>query len=102
LVVLSYPEGGAMDPITYPLRAFAREQKVSPTYLYRLIEEGKLKAVLINKRRHIFPQSYRKLVEQLSADQGDIKLPSSNPKAKARAAVATPAAPARRRRRRSS
>jgi hypothetical protein len=76
-----------MDPITYPLRAFAREQKVSPTYLYALIDQGKLKTVLINKRRHIFPQSYRKVVEELAANQGDIKLPSSNPRAKAKVAA---------------
>jgi hypothetical protein len=87
-----------MDPITYPLRAFAREQKVSPTYLYALIDEGKLKTVLINKRRHVFPQSYRKVVEELAANQGNVRLPSSNPRAKK--AAAAPAASARKARRR--
>ena len=77
-----------MDPITYPLRAFAREQKVSPTRLYELVDKGELDTVLIGSRRHIVVASYHTMVERRRVEQAGAKLPSSNPKAKARQAAA--------------
>jgi hypothetical protein len=87
-----------MEPITYPLKAFAREQKISPDALYRLINTGQLKSVMIGARRHIFPASYRQIIERLQAEQGSLKLP--NPKLKMKAAA--PAAPARKGKRRAA
>jgi hypothetical protein len=90
-LILAYPEGGLMYPITYPLRPFAREQKISPTYIYDLIAQGKIRSVLIKKRRHIFPEDWRRLAEEQAAAQAGAKLPSPNPKV-ARAAPPAPAA----------
>jgi hypothetical protein len=80
-----------MDPITYPIRAFARDQKVSPTRLYELADNGEIDTVLIGDRRHIVVASYHRMIERRRAEQGGAKLPSSNPKVKAREAAAAPA-----------
>lgn len=79
-----------MDPITYPVRAFARAQKISPTRLYELIDKGEIESVLIGNRRHIVVASYRSMIERRCAEQDGTKLPSSNPKVKAREAAASP------------
>ena len=79
-----------MDPITYPLRSFARDQKVSPQRLYDLIDNGEIESVLIGNRRHIVVASYYRMIERRRAEQEGAKLPSSNPKAKAHQKPAVP------------
>lgn len=75
-------------PITQPLRQFCREQKISPTLAYRWADEGEIETVLIGARRHIVVDSYRRMIERRRAEQGNAKLPSSNPK---EGAAGTPA-----------
>ena len=74
-----------MDPITYPIRSFARDQKVSPQRLYDLIDDGETESVLIGNRRHIVVASYHRMIQRRRAEQLGAKLSSSNPKAKPRA-----------------
>lgn len=73
-----------MEPITQPIRAFARDQKLSPTLLYHWADQGEIETVLIGARRHVVVESYKRMVERRRAEQAGAKLPSSNPKAKAR------------------
>ena len=72
--------------IAPPLRAFARQEKISPTRLYELIEAGEIESYLEGGRRRIIVASYLRYVQRQAAAQGGgkIKLPSSNPKSKAR------------------
>jgi hypothetical protein len=82
------PEDGKVNPITQPLRAFAREQKISPTQVYRWADEGEIETVLIGARRHIVVESYKRMIKRWRVEQGNAKLPSSNPK---EGAAGTPA-----------
>jgi predicted site-specific integrase-resolvase len=75
-------------PITQPLRAFCREQKISPTQAYRWADEGEIETVLIGARRHIVVESYTRMIKRRRAEQAGAKLPSSNPK---EGAAGTPA-----------
>ena len=77
-------------PITRPLRAFCREHGISPTLVYRWDDEGEVETLLVGNRRHIVVESYRRMIERRRAEQAGMKLPSSNPKAKARQAPAAP------------
>src|SRR3954471_15799560 len=72
--------------IAPPLRAFARQEKISPTRLYELIEAGEIESYLEGGRRRVIVESYVHYVQRQAAAQGGgkVKLPSSNPKAKAR------------------
>jgi hypothetical protein len=77
-----------MDKLEYsdtePLRAFARKRGISPTKVYEWIDSGELETFLEGHRRHIVVSSYDRLVRKRVAEQGSLKLPSSNPKIKAR------------------
>jgi hypothetical protein len=76
---------------TQPLREFAKQRGISPTKVYAWIDSGEIESFLIGHRRHVIVASYERLVRRLMK-QGPIKLPSSNPKTKAReAAVSSPA-----------
>jgi hypothetical protein len=72
---------------TEPVRLFARKRGISPTKVYRWIEQGELESFLDGNRRHVVVSSYDRLVRRKVAEQDGgkgLKLPSSNPKAKAR------------------
>lgn len=86
MTALSYPEAAVEHPIAPPLRAFARQEKISPTRPHELIEAGEIENYLEGGRRRIIVASYIRYVERQAAAQGGgkVKLPSSNPKAKAR------------------
>lgn len=75
---------------TEPVREFARKRGISPTKVYDWIEQGLIESFLEGKRRHIVVSSYDRLVRQRVAEQkgGARKLPSSNPKVRARQAAA--------------
>ena len=79
---------------TEPVREFARKRKISPTKVYRWIDEGLLESFVDGNRRHVVLSSYDRLVRDRVAQQEGgrgLKLPSSNPKTKARGtALATP------------
>jgi len=87
-------------PFSLPIRELARREKISPTKLYRLADEGEIDTVADGKRRRVFVASWEQYLLRLKAEQGDgkFRLPSSNPKVKARQ-VAAAAAPSRGRRR---
>ncbi len=82
---------------TEPVREFARRRGISPTKVYGWIDSGELESFLIGHRRHIVVASYDRLVRRL-VEKAPVKLASSNPKTRAKASVAAPAAPARKRR----
>jgi|SRR5947207_731124 len=98
--VLTCPcDGIRMDyATTEPVREFARRRKISPTQVYRWIDNGDLESFLIGHRRHIVVASYDRLVRRLM-ERGPVKLPSSNPKAKARQDAAASPRPTERRQR---
>jgi hypothetical protein len=73
---------------TEPVREFARKRGISPTKVYRWIESGELESFIEGHRRHIVVSSYDRLVRRRVAEQGSVKLPTSNPKARARQAAA--------------
>jgi hypothetical protein len=73
---------------TEPLREFARKRGISPTKVYGWIASGELESFLEGKRRHVVVASYDRLVRRRVAEQGSVKLPSSNPKVRARQAAA--------------
>lgn len=99
-----------VEPYTQPLRQFARDQNISPTLVYRWIDSGDIDTVLIGTRRHVVLPSYRRMIDRLRAEQGRLKLSSSNPKVKAKRTAAasstdrhiSAAPPKKRRRGRSS
>jgi hypothetical protein len=74
---------------TEPVREFARKRGFSPTKVYRWIASGEIESFIEGHRRHIVVSSYDRLVRRRVAEQGSVKLASSNPKARAR----LPAAP---------
>jgi hypothetical protein len=75
---------GKMDYAdTEPVRDFARRRGISPGRVYQWIDKGELESFLIGHRRHIVVASYDRLVRRL-LEQGLVKLPSSNPRAKCR------------------
>ena len=83
---------------TEPVREFARRRGISPTKVYRWIASGELESFIEGHRRHIVVSSYDRLVRRRVAEQGSVKLLSSNPKVRARQAAggssfANPAAP---------
>ena len=69
---------------TEPVRQFARKRGISPTTVYGWIASGELETFLEGHRRHVVLSSYDRLVRRRVAEQGSVKLPSSNPKVKAR------------------
>jgi hypothetical protein len=73
---------------TEPVREFARKRGISPTKVYRWIDSGELESFVEGHRRHIVLSSYDRLVRRRVAEQGSVKLPSSNPKVRARQAAA--------------
>jgi hypothetical protein len=77
---------------TEPLREFARRRGISPTRVYAWIDAGEIESYLDGKRRYIVVGSYDRLVQRL-IKQGGGKLPSSNPKVRAREAAAAAPAP---------
>lgn len=66
------------------LREFARKRGISPTTIYDMIASGELETFLVGNRRHVVLASYDRIVRKRVAEQARVKLPSSNPKAKAR------------------
>jgi hypothetical protein len=54
---------------TEPLRDFARKRGISPTKVYKWIEEGLLLSFLEGDRRHVVVSSYGRLVRQRIAEQ---------------------------------
>jgi hypothetical protein len=90
--VRNYSNGPAtMEPYTQPIRKFARDQNISPTRVYQWIDKGEIESVVIGNRRHVIVPSYRKMVDRMRAEQGPVKLPSSNPKARQAPAAPSPA-----------
>jgi len=73
---------------TEPVREFARRRGISPTKVYRWIASGELESFIEGHRRHIVVSSYDRLVRRRVAEQGSVKLLSSNPKVGARQAAA--------------
>jgi hypothetical protein len=73
---------------TEPLRQFSRKRGISPTKVYRWINSGEIESFVDGYRRHIVVSSYDRLVRRRVAEQGSAKLPSSNPKVRARQAPA--------------
>src|SRR6266436_5855297 len=76
---------------TEPVRLFARKRGISPTKVYRWIEQGELESFVDGNRRHVVVASYDRMVRRKVAEQEGgkaVKLPSSNPKAKARQEIA--------------
>ena len=72
---------------TEPVREFARKRGISPTKVYRWIASRELESFLEGKRRHVVVSSYDRLVRRRVAEQGSVKLPSSNPKIRERQAT---------------
>jgi hypothetical protein len=79
---------------TLPIRELARREKISPTKLYRLADEGEIDTVAEGKRRRVFVESWRQYLLRLKATQegGKTRLPSSNPKIRARETASPPIA----------
>lgn len=75
---------------TEPVRLFAKRRNFSPTKVYDLDAAGEIQTVLIGKRRHVIVPTYDAYVRRLLKQQAGAKLPSSNPKAKAQEAAASP------------
>ena len=76
---------------TEPVRLFARKRGISATKVYRWIDEGLIESFVDGNRRHVVLASYDRMVRRKVAEQDGgkaVKLPSSNPKAKAREAAA--------------
>jgi hypothetical protein len=73
---------------TQPIREFAKQRGISPTKVYAWIDSGEIDSFLIGHRRHVIVASYERLVRRLMK-HGPVKLPSSNPKAKARTTAAS-------------
>ena len=73
---------------TEPVREFARRRGISPTKVYRWIDSGELESFIEGHRRYIVLSSYDRLVRRRVAEQSAVKLPSSNPKVRARQAAA--------------
>ena len=73
---------------TEPVREFARKRGISPTKVYRWIDSGELESFVEGHRRYIVLSSYDRLVRRRVAEQGSVKLPSSNPKVRARQTAA--------------
>src|SRR5438128_2649776 len=71
------------QPFSLPIRELARREKVSPTKLYRLADEGEIETVAEGKRRRVFVDSWVQYLLRLKAEQegGKTRLPSSNRKA---------------------
>lgn len=90
--VLIYPEGYSMEKLEYaytePVREFARKRGISPTTVYRWINSGEIQSFIEGHRRHVVVSSYDRLVRRRVAEQGSVKLPSSNSKLRARQAAA--------------
>ena len=83
---------------TEPVRLFARKRGISPTKVYRWIEQGELESFVDGNRRHVVVASYDRMVRRKVAEQDGgkgVKLASSNPKAKAKARQLAAAPPAR-------
>ena len=80
---LHYPMEKLEYAYTEPLREFARKRGISPTKVYRWIDSGELESFVEGHRRHIVLSSYDRLVRRRVAGQGSVKLPSTNPKARA-------------------
>ena len=73
---------------TEPVREFARKRGISPTKVYCWIASGEIESFIEGHRRHIVVSSYDRLVRRRVAEQGSVKLPSSNPKVRARQTAA--------------
>jgi hypothetical protein len=69
---------------TEPVRQFARKRGISPTTVYAWIDSGEIESFLEGHRRHVILASYDRMVRRRLAELGSVKLPSSNPKVKAR------------------
>lgn len=69
---------------TEPVREFARKRGISPTTVYGWIASGELETFIEGHRRHVVLSSYDRMVRKRVAEQRSLKLPSSNPKIKAR------------------
>src|SRR5438105_11661321 len=65
---------------TLPIREFARRRHISPTKVYRWIDQGLIASFLDGQRRMIVVDSYDELVRRLVKEQAGVKLASSNPK----------------------
>ena len=68
---------------TEPVREFARRRGISPTKVYKWIEEGLLLSFLDGNRRHVVVSSYDRLVRKRIAEQpgGKPKLPEQQSEA---------------------
>jgi hypothetical protein len=56
--------------------------------VYCWIASGEIESFIEGHRRHIVVSSYDRLVRRRVAEQGSVKLPSSNPKVRARQTAA--------------
>src|SRR5690349_7231090 len=89
------PRAAMNYALTEPLRDFARKRGISPTKVYGWIDEGLIESYVEGHRRYVVVASYERFVKRL-VRQGPVKLPSSNPKARAGSAAAA-ASPAQQR-----
>lgn len=76
-----------------PLRRWCKENGFSPTTVYQWESDGRVELVRVGHRTHIVLDTVGRMIRKLADEQGGRRLPSSNPKAKARQAAAP--APAR-------
>jgi excisionase family DNA binding protein len=64
-------DGDTADLITATIPEFSRVSGIGRTKIYELLDEGKLQAIKIGKRRLIVIRSYKRMVEeQVAASAG--------------------------------
>jgi hypothetical protein len=83
---------GQPDDIDYsrvaPLRRWCKENGFSPTTVYSWETAGHVTLVRVGHRTHIVLDTVGRMIHRLAEEQGGRRLPSSNPKVKARQAAA--------------
>src|SRR5689334_23329745 len=80
--------GPPLEQIDYsrlaPLRRWCKENGFSPTTVYNWETAGHVILVRVGHRTHIVLDTLNDMIRRLAEQQGGRRLPSSNPKAKAR------------------
>ncbi len=70
-----------------PLRRWCKENGFSPTTVYGWEDAGEVTLVRVGHRTHIVLDTVADMIRRLAHEQGGRRLPSSNPKVKAREAA---------------
>src|SRR4051812_36831526 len=91
---IGHDGGPPLDQIDYsrvkPLRRWCKENGFSPTTVYGWEAAGHVILVRLGHRTHIVLDTVGRYIRSLAEEQGGRRLPSSNPKVKARQAATPP------------